>query len=237
MRQTRSPAPSGQRAAWSPSEAARGSGGCGLQRPCHLRIRRGRPPRSTRPALRPEGSHLSQVAGPPSLFFSGDSLQRTILAEGAARQRRVRRHWNQLDSRCEVESMRNSKITSADTIAIVIDLTSSLEAGIKCHTAVHEERRSLNVIRLIAREPNGGAPDLFRFADAFVWNQLKQLGVVLGRVPGLHVDRCADRTRRDGVHTNPEWRDFLSYAFHHQHYAAFGGRVIHVTCPRNHFMD
>src|SRR5207248_6414740 len=141
------------------------------------------------------------------------------------------------DSRCEVESMRNSKITRADKIAIVIILTSSLEAGIKRHAAVHEERRSLDVIRLIARQPYGGTPDLFRFTDAFVRNQLEQLGVMLSRVPGLHVDRCADRTRRDGVHTNPEWRDFLSYAFHHQHHAAFRGRVIHVTRPRNHFMD
>ena len=33
---------------------------------------------------------------------------------------RSTRHWNQLDSRCEVESMRNSKITSADRIAIVM---------------------------------------------------------------------------------------------------------------------
>src|SRR6266487_5944685 len=116
--------------------------------------------------------------------------------------------------------MRNSKITSADTIAIVIDLASCLEAGIERHTAVHEERRSLDVIRLIARQPYGGAADLFRFTDAFVRNQLEQLGVVLGRVPGLHVDRCADRTRRDGIYANPEWRDFLSYAFHHQHHAA-----------------
>src|SRR6266700_6917573 len=166
----------------------RDSDGCGSHRRFRSRIRRGRPPRSTR-------------------------------------------HWNQLDSRCEVESMRNSKITSTDTIAIDIDLASSLEAGIKRHTAVHEERRSLDVIRLIARQPYGGAPDLFRFADAFVRNQLEQLGVMLRRVPGLHVDRCADRTRRDGVHANPEWRDFLGYAFHHQHYATFGGRVIHVTCP------
>src|SRR5881409_3220609 len=55
---------------------------------------------------------------------------------------------------------------------------------------------------------------------------------MLGRVPGLHVDRCADRTRRDGVHANPEWRDFLGYAFHHQHHPGFRGRVIHVTRPR-----
>src|SRR5947208_12174236 len=107
--------------------------------------------------------------------------------------------------------MRNSKITSADTIAIVIDLASSLEAGIKRHAAVHEERRSLNVIRLIARQPYGDATDFLGFADAFVRNQLEQLCVMLGRVPRLHVDRCADRTRCDGVYANPEWRDFLGY--------------------------
>ena len=80
------------------------------------------------------------------------------------------RHWNQLDSRCEVESMRNSKMTSADMIAIVTTLTSCLEARIERHTAVYEERRPLDVIRLIARQPYGSAPDLFRFADAFVRN-------------------------------------------------------------------
>src|SRR6059058_5607601 len=122
-------------------------------------------------------------------------------------------------------------MTSVSANTVIISLTSSLEAGIKRHTAVHEERRSLDVIRLIARQPYGGAPDFFRFADAFVGNQLEQLVVMLGRVPRLHVNRCADRTRRDGVHTNPEWRDFLSYAFHHQHHAAFRRRVIHVASP------
>ena len=47
---------------------------------------------------------------------------------------------NQLDSSRVVESKRNSKITSAAKIAIVSILTSSLEAGIKRHTAVNEER-------------------------------------------------------------------------------------------------
>src|SRR5947208_15915583 len=104
--------------------------------------------------------------------------------------------------------MRNSKITSADTIAIVIDLASSLEAGIKRHAAVHEERRSLNVIRLIARQPYGDATDLFRFTDAFVRNHLEQLGVMLSRVPGLHVYRYSYRTRPDGFHANPECHHF-----------------------------
>ena len=118
----RSPAPFVPPAVWSRSTATRDSAACEFQTPFRWRIRQGRPLQATRPALRPEGSHLSQVAGPPSLFFSADSVQRTILAEGAARQRRVRRHWNQLDSRCEVESMRNSKMTSADKITIVMSL-------------------------------------------------------------------------------------------------------------------
>src|SRR5439155_8798779 len=31
------------------------------------------------------------------------------------------------------------------------------------------------------------------------------LGVMLGRFPSLHVNRCADRARCDGVHANPEF--------------------------------
>src|SRR5205823_7449533 len=130
-------------------------------------------------------------------------------------------HWNQLDSRSEVESMRNSKMTSVSANTVIISLNLPSRSRDKASYRRLEERRSLDVIRLIARQPYGGAPDLFRFTDAFVRNQLEQLGVMLGRVPGLHVNRCADRARCDGVHTNPEWRDFLGYAFHHQHHAAF----------------
>jgi len=94
-----------------------------------------------------------------------------------------------------VESKRNSKITRADKIAIVIILTSSLEAGIKRHTAVDEERCALHVIGLIAGQPDRSAPDFLRLADALVGDQFEQFVVVLGRVPSLHVNRCPDRAR------------------------------------------
>ena len=122
-------------------------------------------------------------------------------------------------------------------IAIVTILTSSLEAGIKRHTAVDEQRCALDVIGLITRQPNCGAPDFLRFADPLVRNQLEQFVVMLGRVPGLHVNWCADRARCNRVHTDPIRRDFLGDAFHHQHHAAFGRSVIHVTSPRDHFVD
>src|SRR5437667_12650776 len=97
-RRSRLPAPFVPQAAWLRSTAARDNDACGFPRPFHSRIRPSRPLQATRPALRPEGSHLSQVAGPPSLFFSADPVQRTILAEGAARQRRGRGPYEQLAS-------------------------------------------------------------------------------------------------------------------------------------------
>src|SRR5207247_11146621 len=112
--------------------------------------------------------------------------------------------------------MRNSKITSADRITIVTGSASSLEAGIKRHAAIDEERRALYVIRLVASQPNSDAPDFLRLADAFVGNQFEQLVVMLRSVPRLHVDRSADRARRDRIHADAERCDFLRDAFHHQ---------------------
>src|SRR5262249_13658270 len=68
-------------------------------------------------------------------------------------------------------------------------LASGFEPGIKRHAAVDKKRGALDVIGLVARQPNRGTTDLFRFADALVGNQLEQVGVMLGRVPGLHVNR------------------------------------------------
>src|SRR6266540_2188412 len=60
---------------------------------------------------------------------------------------------------------------------------------------------------------------------------------MLRRVPGLHINWCADCTRRDRVHANPIRRDFLRDAFHHQHHTAFRRSVIHVTGPWDDFMN
>ena len=92
------------------------------------------------------------------------------------RGHRPRLQPNQLDSSPAVESKRNSKITRADKIAIVIILTSSLEAGIKRHTAVDEERCTLDAIGLIAGQPDRSAPDFLRLADALVGDQFEQFG-------------------------------------------------------------
>src|SRR5262249_38955506 len=97
-------------------------------------------------------------------------------------------------------SRRNSKSTSADTIRMSIILSSCLEPGVKRHAAIDEQGCALDVIGFIARKPNRGAADLLRLADALIWNQFQQFIVMLGRVPGLHVDRCANGTRRDRVH-------------------------------------
>jgi hypothetical protein len=66
---------------------------------------------------------------------------------------------------------------------------------IKRHAAIDEERFALDVIRLVAGQPHRGTPDFLRFADALVRDQFEQFIVVLGCVPGLHIDRSADRAR------------------------------------------
>src|SRR5438046_898975 len=48
--------------------------------------------KSERPAPRPEGSRLDQPAGSPSSFHTCALDERVLSSEGAARQRRVRRH-------------------------------------------------------------------------------------------------------------------------------------------------
>src|ERR1044072_791682 len=127
-------------------------------------------------------------------------------------------------------------MTSADTITIVIGLTSSLKTGIKRHTAGDEERCALDVSGLITGQPNRSAPDFLRLGDSLVWYELEQFIVMLGCIPGLHVDWGADRSWRDRVHADPIRRDFLGDAFHHQNHAAFGRSVVHVTGPRDDFV-
>jgi len=72
-----------------------------------------------------------------------------------------------------VESKRNSKITRADKIAIVSILTSSLEAGIKRHAAIDEQRCTLDVIGLVARQPDCGTPNFLWFADTLVGDEFE----------------------------------------------------------------
>src|SRR5262249_30478002 len=109
---------------------------------------------------------------------------------------------DQFDSWLASESKRNSKITKAAIIAIVTSLTSRLKSAIQRHPAIHEQLCALDVIRLVACQPSRDAPNLFRLADTLVWNQLEQFVVMLGRVPGLHVNRCANCARGNRVHTN-----------------------------------
>src|SRR5437667_10949000 len=103
MRRCRLPAPFVPQAACLRSTAAGDNDACAFPSSFHSRIRRSRPLQATRPALRPEGSHLSQVAGPPSLFFSAGPVQRTILAEGAARLMLGGRGSDELALSSEVE--------------------------------------------------------------------------------------------------------------------------------------
>src|SRR5438128_11967117 len=114
--------------------------------------------------------------------------------------------------------MRNSKMTSADRIAIVTGLTSSLEAGIERHAAIDEQRCTLDVVGFIAGEPNGDAPNFFWFADAFVGNQLKQLIVMLRRILGLHFNRFADGASSNGVNLIALRCDVMDNARHSETY-------------------
>src|SRR5438876_5066089 len=113
------------------------------------------------------------------------------------RGHRPRLQPNQLDSSRAMESKRNSKITRADKIAIVTILTSSLEARIKRHAAIDEQRCTLDIIGLVTGQPDGSTANFLRFADSLVGDQFEQFVVVLGRVPSLHVNRCPDRARRN----------------------------------------
>src|SRR6185312_16934137 len=85
-----------------------------------------------------------------------------------------------------------------------IPSASRLEAGIERHAAVDEQADAVHVVRVVRRDPHGGAADLVGFADPLVRNELHQLVVGFGRIPGLHVDRRADRAGANGIDANAE---------------------------------
>src|SRR5262245_43550673 len=91
----------------------------------------------------------------------------------------------------------------------------------------------MDVIRIVTREPHGRATDVIRLADAFVRDELHQFAIRFWRAPGFHVDWRPHGSRANRIHTNAIRRDLLGNAFHHEHHAAFAGRIIHMTGPGN----
>src|SRR5262245_17277585 len=95
----------------------------------------------------------------------------------------------------------------------------------------------MNVIRVVRREPNGCPADVVGLPDPFIWNELHQFAIGFWRSPGFHIDGSANRARADRIHADAMRRHFLSDAFHHEHYTALAGGVIHMARPWNHLMN
>src|SRR5919106_1294399 len=112
-------------------------------------------------------------------------------------------------------------------------LPPGLEARIECHPAVDEDAGAGDVIGLIRGQPRDHAADVLDLADPLVRHELHEVGIGLGRAPGGGVDRRADRARAHAVDPDAVRRDLLGDRLHHQHHAAFGGRVIDVARPRD----
>src|SRR5678816_152934 len=72
-------------------------------------------------------------------------------------------------------------------------LASGLEAGVQRHTAIDEQADARDVVRVVGREPHRRATDLLRLADTLVRDELQQLVIRPGCIPGLHIDWRADR--------------------------------------------
>src|SRR5919106_1008021 len=108
-----------------------------------------------------------------------------------------------------------------------------LEAGIEGHAAVDVQRRAGDVVGLVRGQPHGRPRDVLGLADALVGDELQELGVGLGRLPRLAVDRRADRARADAVDPDAVRRDLLGDRLHHQHDAALGRRIVDVPRPGN----
>src|SRR5215469_1694792 len=160
---------------------------------------------SGRPACTGEPGYSSSVATTPAAIMNIPSAQPSIRYSGQCRR----------------------------SASLAVMSAARLEAGIERHSAVDEKTDAVDVVGVVGAQPHGGPSDLLGFPDPLVGNELHQLGVGFGSVPGLHVDGRTDRTGANRVHSDPVRRHLLRDALHHQHHTALGSRVVDVARPRN----
>src|SRR5436190_1065347 len=84
----------------------------------------------------------------------------------------------------------------------------SFETGVKRHAAVDVEGCSRDIIGVVGREPHGSAANLVGLTDAFVGDQLEQIGIGSGCAPSLRVDGRPNRAGGYAVHANAVGCDF-----------------------------
>ena len=90
---------------------------------------------------------------------------------------------------------------------------------------------AVDIVGVVGGQPNGGTADIVGLADPLVGHQLHQFGIRLGRAPCVHIDRCPNGTRRDGVDADTPSRHLQGNRLHHQHHAVLRRRIIDVSGP------
>jgi predicted pyridoxine 5'-phosphate oxidase superfamily flavin-nucleotide-binding protein len=95
----------------------------------------------------------------------------------------------------------------------------------------------VDIVGIVAGEPDGGAADVFGLADALVRDELHEFAVSFGCSPCFHVDRGPYCSRSHAVDANAIGGHFLGDAFHHQHHASFTGGIVDMTGPGDDFVD
>ena len=106
------------------------------------------------------------------------------------------------------------------------------KARVERHASIDEERRADHVVGGVAGQPDGGAANVFRLADATIGDERQQALVGFIGIPGLAVDRRANCAGRDGIDADALGRNLLRQTAHHHVNATLRGRVVDMTCPR-----
>jgi hypothetical protein len=88
-------------------------------------------------------------------------------------------------------------------------LVSRFESWTEGHATVQKEGNAVDIIGLVTCEPDRCAPDFFGLQDPFIGNQLEELGVVIGHIPRLDVDRRSNLPGGDAVNPDTVWSEFL----------------------------
>src|SRR6266702_2429452 len=107
-----------------------------------------------------------------------------------------------------------------------VALARTYESGIKEHSAVHVNRRSVYVVGFIRGEPDGQSRYILRLPYSLTRNKIQQL--LFEELRGrqfFDIHRRPDGTRRKGIHSYAKVRYFLREAFHKEHHPALSCRI------------
>src|SRR6516164_152438 len=97
------------------------------------------------------------------------------------------------------------------------ELTARLETRVQRHAAIHEETGAVDVVGVVGSQEHGHAANVLYLPDTLVRDELEQVVVGFGRLPGGAVDRGPDSPGADAIDPDAIRRDFLSNALHQEH--------------------